>query len=60
MMVMRANMANAELGGHIATYASIADLFEGLQSFFYRSFDDHPGDLDFQPCSTWHLCPSLS
>ena len=57
MMVMRANMANAELGGHIATYASIADLFEvGFNHFFVAPFDDHPGDLVyFQP----HAAPGI-
>ena len=34
-MVVRANRANGELGGHIASYASAADLFEvGFQHFF--------------------------
>ena len=57
MMVMRANMAHAELGGHIATYASIADLFEvGFNHFFTAPFDDHPGDLVyFQP----HAAPGI-
>ena len=45
-MVMRANQDNPELGGHIATYASIADLFEvGFNHFFRAPSDDHPGDL---------------
>ncbi|MBI5719035.1 MAG: pyruvate dehydrogenase (acetyl-transferring), homodimeric type [Burkholderiales bacterium] len=34
-MVVRANRESADLGGHIATYASIADLFEvGFNHFF--------------------------
>ena len=34
-MVVRANKAHAELGGHIASYASAADLFEvGFNHFF--------------------------
>src|SRR5438445_6395070 len=34
-MVVRANRAHAELGGHIASYASAADLFEvGFNRFF--------------------------
>src|SRR3954467_15864561 len=34
-MVVRANRAHAELGGHIASYASAADLFEvGFNHFF--------------------------
>jgi len=37
-MVARANRAHPELGGHIATYASIADLFEvGFNHFFRAS-----------------------
>lgn len=45
-MVMRANQDNPELGGHIATYASIADLFEvGFNHFFRAPTDEHPGDL---------------
>ncbi|PKO80123.1 MAG: pyruvate dehydrogenase (acetyl-transferring), homodimeric type [Betaproteobacteria bacterium HGW-Betaproteobacteria-13] len=45
-MVSRANKAHAELGGHIATYASIADLFEvGFNHFFRGRTDTHPGDL---------------
>ncbi|MBL8347658.1 MAG: pyruvate dehydrogenase (acetyl-transferring), homodimeric type, partial [Rubrivivax sp.] len=39
-MVVRANRESAELGGHIATYASIADLFEvGFNHFFRGSGD---------------------
>src|SRR3954463_14280944 len=35
-MVARANMAYGELGGHIASYASAADLFEvGFNHFFH-------------------------
>jgi len=38
VMVMRANLAHPELGGHIATYASIADLFEvGFQPLLSRA-----------------------
>ncbi|MGB3211446.1 MAG: pyruvate dehydrogenase (acetyl-transferring), homodimeric type [Desulforhopalus sp.] len=57
IMVMRANMAHAELGGHIATYASIADLFEvGFNHFFRAAGADHPGDLVyFQP----HAAPGI-
>jgi hypothetical protein len=55
-MVMRANQAHPELGGHIATYASIADLFEvGFHHFFRAPSEAHPGDLVyFQP----HAVPS--
>jgi len=57
MIVMRANLAHAELGGHIATYASIADLFEvGFHHFFRAATEEHPGDLVyFQP----HAVPGL-
>ena len=35
-MVVRANQAYGELGGHIASYASAADLFEvGFNHFFH-------------------------
>ena len=45
-MVMRANQAHHELGGHIATYASIADLFEvGFNHFFRAPNDTQQGDL---------------
>jgi len=55
--VMRANQAHPELGGHIATYASIADLFEvGFHHFFRAPSAQHPGDLVyFQP----HAAPGL-
>lgn len=57
MTVMRANLTHAELGGHIATYASIADLFEvGFNHFFRAATEDHPGDLVyFQP----HAAPGI-
>ena len=52
-MVARANAAYGELGGHIASYASAADLFEvGFNHFFRASKDRHGGDLVFfQPHS---------
>ncbi len=54
-MVVRANQASAELGGHIASYASAADLFEvGFNHFFRAGGDaaDARGDLVyFQPHS---------
>ncbi|MCW5634807.1 MAG: pyruvate dehydrogenase (acetyl-transferring), homodimeric type [Rubrivivax sp.] len=44
-MVVRANRESAELGGHIATYASIADLFEvGFNHFFRGSRPPHGAD----------------
>src|SRR5437660_11793227 len=38
-MVVRANRAYPELGGHIASYASAADLFEVGFNHFFRSDD---------------------
>ncbi|GAB3625799.1 alpha-ketoglutarate dehydrogenase [Pandoraea terrae] len=53
-MVVRANRAYGELGGHIASYASAADLFEvGFNHFFRGSADAHGDDLVyFQPHSS--------
>ncbi|QEA13487.1 alpha-ketoglutarate dehydrogenase [Comamonas flocculans] len=56
-MVVRANKAYGELGGHIASYASAADLFEvGFNHFFHAreglGAGQHRGDLVFfQPHS---------
>ncbi len=52
-MVVRANKAYGELGGHIASYASAADLFEvGFNHFFRAGGDTGQGDLVFyQPHS---------
>src|SRR5438105_7345621 len=49
-MVVRANRTSSELGGHIASYASAADLFEvGFNHFFHAGAQ---GDLVyFQPHS---------
>jgi len=47
-MVVRANNAHAELGGHIASYASAADLFEvGFNHFFRGAQAPGGGDLVF-------------
>src|SRR5262245_30645411 len=49
-MVVRANREHAELGGHIASYASAADLFEVAFNHFFRA--GLGGDLVyFQPHS---------
>jgi len=49
-MVVRANRAHPELGGHIASYASAADLFEVGFNHFFRG--GQGGDLVyFQPHS---------
>ncbi|MDE2429477.1 MAG: pyruvate dehydrogenase (acetyl-transferring), homodimeric type, partial [Burkholderiales bacterium] len=52
-MVVRANQAYGELGGHVASYASAADLFEtGFHHFFHARNAQHGGDLVFfQPHS---------
>ena len=52
-MVVRANRSYGELGGHIASYASAADLFEvGFNHFFRGAEDSSGGDLVFyQPHS---------
>ncbi|SFL06262.1 alpha-ketoglutarate dehydrogenase [Pseudomonas sp. NFACC46-3] len=52
-MVARANHAYGELGGHIASYASAADLFEvGFNHFFKARTPTGGGDLVFyQPHS---------
>jgi pyruvate dehydrogenase E1 component len=52
-MVARANSAHAELGGHIASYASAAEIFEvGFNHFFHAPSETHGGDLVYlQPHS---------
>ncbi len=56
-MVAKANAAYGELGGHIASYASAADLFEVGYNHFFKARDvaagdQHGGDLVFfQPHS---------
>ena len=52
-MVAKANTAYGELGGHIASYASAADLFEvGFNHFYHGRTSEHKGDLVFfQPHS---------
>src|SRR5436190_337128 len=45
-MVLRANSESSELGGHIASYNSIATLFEvGFNHFWHAPSDQHGGDL---------------
>ena len=61
VMVVRANQAllggSSELGGHIASYASAADLFEVGFNHFFHARDDKPGQIHqgdlvfFQPHS---------
>jgi pyruvate dehydrogenase E1 component len=52
-MVVRANKAYGELGGHIASYASVAEIFEiGFNHFFRGPGEGYEGDLVFfQPHS---------
>jgi pyruvate dehydrogenase E1 component len=52
-MVVRANEAYGELGGHVASYASAAEIFEvGFNHFFRAGSATAPGDLVFfQPHS---------
>jgi len=52
-MVVRANAAHSELGGHLASFASAAEIFEvGFNHFFRGSTPSSPGDLVyFQPHS---------
>src|SRR3989441_4898830 len=53
-MVVRANRAHAELGGHIASYASAADLFEVGFNHFFRG-GPHGDLVYFQP----HAAPGV-
>jgi pyruvate dehydrogenase E1 component len=52
-MVVRANRAHGELGGHVASYASAAEIFEtGFNHFFRADANGHDFDLVyFQPHS---------
>jgi pyruvate dehydrogenase E1 component len=56
-MVVRANHNYGELGGHIASYASAAEIFEvGFNHFFRAGTPETPGDLVFyQP----HCAPGI-
>ena len=56
-MVARANQAYGELGGHIASYASAAEIFEvGFNHFFRAASAESGGDLVFyQP----HSAPGI-
>ena len=52
-MVIRANKTYGDLGGHIGSYASVAEIFEvGFNHFFRGHTDGQPADLVFfQPHS---------
>src|SRR3990172_1587410 len=46
VMVAKANKSDDELGGHIASFASVGTLFEvGLDHFWYAPHEGHGGDL---------------
>ncbi len=45
-MVVRANKTSSELGGHIASYQSLATLYEvGFNHFWHAPSEGHAGDL---------------
>jgi pyruvate dehydrogenase E1 component len=45
-MVVRANKLSSDLGGHIASYQSLATLYEvGFNHFWHAPTDEHGGDL---------------
>src|ERR1700754_1757929 len=47
-MVVQANRQSSEYGGHIASYASAATLYEvGFNHFWRAPSDRHPGDMIF-------------
>ena len=47
-MVVQANRASSEYGGHIASYASAATLYEvGFNHFWRARSETHPGDMIF-------------
>jgi pyruvate dehydrogenase E1 component len=47
-MVVRANQQSTELGGHVASFASSATLYEvGFNHFWHAPSDSHGGDLIF-------------
>ena len=47
-MVVHANRISSEYGGHIATYASAATLYEvGFNHFWRAPSAQHPGDMIF-------------
>jgi pyruvate dehydrogenase E1 component len=47
-IVVRANKASSELGGHIASYQSLSTLYEvGFNHFWHAPHEGHGGDLVF-------------
>jgi pyruvate dehydrogenase E1 component len=56
-MVVRANRKSAELGGHIASFASAATLYDVGQNHFWRApTHEHGGDLVY---SQGHAAPGM-
>lgn len=48
VMVVKANLKSTEYGGHIASFASSATLYDvGFNHFFRAATEDHGGDLVF-------------
>ena len=48
VMVVKANLISTEYGGHIASFASSATLYDvAFNHFFHAATDDHGGDLIF-------------
>ena len=48
MIILNANKESSELGGHIASFASAAMLYDvGFNHFFHGASDEHGGDLVF-------------
>jgi pyruvate dehydrogenase E1 component len=56
-MVVRANREYGELGGHIASFASAAELFETGFNHFFRASDE-PGEGDLLYCQP-HSAPGI-
>ena len=57
-MVVQANRASSEYGGHIASYASAATLYEvGFNHFWRARSESHPGDMIF---IQGHSSPGIS
>ena len=55
-MVLRANKVSTEYGGHIASYASAAVLYEiGFNHFWRARSEEHGGDMIYYPVSYTHL-----
>jgi len=56
-MVVRANKESSELGGHIASFASAATIYDvGFNHFFHGPNENHGGDLIF---TQGHSAPGI-